>query len=176
MENGIVEVAPEEIVGKNLYIPHKAVIRETTETTYDASARATPESPSAERMPLPRSSITKQALGHISETESIPRSCHCRHSEGLLSETVGAGAYAVVRQQSGNTQRLVVAKQARTHHFSLRIDFSAYGYQSVDERTQHLRKCDHPKGVWMTRQHCRTTLDQGKWSLQAVLLQMESPR
>ncbi|XP_068671125.1 uncharacterized protein [Montipora foliosa] len=40
-----------EIVGKEFYIPHKAVIRETAETTkmlivYDASARATPESPS----------------------------------------------------------------------------------------------------------------------------------
>ena len=47
----VVEVAPEEIVGKEFYVPHKAVIRETAETTkmcivYDASARATPESPS----------------------------------------------------------------------------------------------------------------------------------
>ena len=38
-------------MGKEFYIPHKAVIRETAETTkmrivYDASARATPESPS----------------------------------------------------------------------------------------------------------------------------------
>ena len=51
LQNNVVEVAPEEIVGKEFYIPHKAVIRETAETTkmrivYDASARATPESPS----------------------------------------------------------------------------------------------------------------------------------
>ena len=51
LHNNVVEVAPEEIVGKEFYIPHKAVIRETAETTkmrivYDASARATPESPS----------------------------------------------------------------------------------------------------------------------------------
>lgn len=51
LQDNIVEVAPEEIAGKEFYIPHKAVIRETAETTkmrivYDASARATPESPS----------------------------------------------------------------------------------------------------------------------------------
>ena len=51
LQNNVVEVAPEEIMGKEFYIPHKAVIRETAETTkmrivYDASARATPESPS----------------------------------------------------------------------------------------------------------------------------------
>ena len=51
LQNNVVEVAPEEIVGKEFYIPHKAVIRATAETTkihivYDASARATPESPS----------------------------------------------------------------------------------------------------------------------------------
>ena len=51
LQNNVVEVAPEEIVGKEFYIPHKAVIRETAETTkmrvvYDASARTTPESPS----------------------------------------------------------------------------------------------------------------------------------
>ena len=51
LQNNVVEVAPEEIVGKEFYIPHKAVIRETAETTnmrivYDASARAMPESPS----------------------------------------------------------------------------------------------------------------------------------
>ena len=51
LQNKVVEVAPEEIVGKEFYIPHKAVVREMAETTkmrivYDASARATPESPS----------------------------------------------------------------------------------------------------------------------------------
>lgn len=51
LQNKVVEVAPEEIVGKEFYIPHKAVVRETAETTkmrivYDAFARATPESPS----------------------------------------------------------------------------------------------------------------------------------
>ena len=51
LQNNVVEIAPVEVVGKEFYIPHKAVIRETAETTkmrivYDASARATPESPS----------------------------------------------------------------------------------------------------------------------------------
>ena len=51
LQNNVVEVAPEEIVGKEFYIPHKAVVRESAETTktrivYDAPARATPESPS----------------------------------------------------------------------------------------------------------------------------------
>lgn len=51
LQNNVVEVAPVEVVGKEFYIPHKAVIRQTAETTkmrivYDASARATPESPS----------------------------------------------------------------------------------------------------------------------------------
>lgn len=51
MESNIVEVTPEAIKGKEFYIQHKAVIRETAETTktrivYDASVKATPESPS----------------------------------------------------------------------------------------------------------------------------------
>jgi len=48
LQNKVAEVTPEEIMGKEFYIPHKAVVRETAETTkmrivYDASARATPE-------------------------------------------------------------------------------------------------------------------------------------
>jgi len=51
LQTNVVEVALEEIVGKEFYIPHKAVIRETAETTkmhivYDALVRPTPESPS----------------------------------------------------------------------------------------------------------------------------------
>jgi len=42
-QNSIVEVVPQEIKGKEFYIPHKAVIRETAKTikmgiVYDASA------------------------------------------------------------------------------------------------------------------------------------------
>lgn len=58
LQNKVVEVVPEEIVGKEFYIPHKAVVRETAETTkmrivYDASARATPESPSLNKCLYP---------------------------------------------------------------------------------------------------------------------------
>ena len=51
LQDNIVEAAPENTTEKEFYIPHKAVVRETAETTkmrivYDASAKATPESPS----------------------------------------------------------------------------------------------------------------------------------
>ena len=51
VEAGIVERAPDMPVNKEFYIPHKCVIKEKSETTklrivYDASARATPDSPS----------------------------------------------------------------------------------------------------------------------------------
>ena len=47
--SNIVEIVPEEVKGKEFYIPHKSVIREATETTktrivYHASAKATAES------------------------------------------------------------------------------------------------------------------------------------
>ena len=46
IKDGIVGTAPEEAEGKERYIPHKPVIKETAETTklrilYDASARQT---------------------------------------------------------------------------------------------------------------------------------------
>ena len=36
LQNNVVEVAPVEVVGKEFYIPHKAVIRETAETTSES--------------------------------------------------------------------------------------------------------------------------------------------
>ena len=51
VEAEIVERAPDMPVNKEFYIPHKCVVKEKSETTklrivYDASARATPDSPS----------------------------------------------------------------------------------------------------------------------------------
>ena len=51
LEANIIEKAPQEVSGKEFYIPHKAVVRETAATTkmrivYDASARASPDAPS----------------------------------------------------------------------------------------------------------------------------------
>ena len=51
IEQGIVEKAPEEVVGKEFYLPHRAVVRENAETTktrivYDASARERENTPS----------------------------------------------------------------------------------------------------------------------------------
>ena len=51
LQNGIVEKAPEQVEGKEFYIPHRAVVRENAETTklrvvYDASARASDDAPS----------------------------------------------------------------------------------------------------------------------------------
>ena len=45
LEANIIEKAPQEVSGKEFYIPHKAVVRETAATTkmrivYDASAQA----------------------------------------------------------------------------------------------------------------------------------------
>lgn len=50
-EANVVEKAPQEVSGKEFYIPHKAVVRESAATTkmrvvYDASARASPDTPS----------------------------------------------------------------------------------------------------------------------------------
>ena len=51
IDQGIVERVKEDAVGKEFYIPHKPVVRESAETTmkrivYDASARANPKAPS----------------------------------------------------------------------------------------------------------------------------------
>ena len=51
LQEGIVEEAPESVTGREFYIPHKGVVKETSETTklrivYDASAKADPVSPS----------------------------------------------------------------------------------------------------------------------------------
>ena len=50
-EANVIEKAPQEVSGKEFYIPHKAVVRESAATTkmrvvYDASARASPDTPS----------------------------------------------------------------------------------------------------------------------------------
>ena len=47
---GIVELAGEEVEGREFYIPHKAVVREAAETTkmrivYDVTARASEKAP-----------------------------------------------------------------------------------------------------------------------------------
>ena len=51
VEQGVVEKAPNEVVGKEFYLPHRAVVREDAETTktrivYDASARERDNTPS----------------------------------------------------------------------------------------------------------------------------------
>ena len=51
LSEGIVERAPQEVTGKEFYLPHRAVIRENAESTkirvvYDASARPSETSPS----------------------------------------------------------------------------------------------------------------------------------
>ena len=51
LKGGVVEKAPDEITGKEFYLPHRAVVRENAESTklrvvYDASARAHDNAPS----------------------------------------------------------------------------------------------------------------------------------
>jgi hypothetical protein len=51
LQEGIVEEAPTTITDKEFYIPHKGVVKESSETTklrvvYDASAKEDPSSPS----------------------------------------------------------------------------------------------------------------------------------
>ena len=51
LEEGIVEEAPKPTLNKEFYIPHKGIVKESSETTklcvvYDASAKSDPTSPS----------------------------------------------------------------------------------------------------------------------------------
>ena len=51
LEDGVIELAPQEASDKEFYIPHKAVVKNTAETTklrivYDASAKESRTSPS----------------------------------------------------------------------------------------------------------------------------------
>ena len=50
LKEGAVEPTPNEVLGREFYLPHRAVVRESTETTklrvvYDASARAHDKAP-----------------------------------------------------------------------------------------------------------------------------------
>ena len=73
----IVERAPEEISGREYYIPHKAVVRETAETTklrivYDASARASPESPSLNECLNPGPPLQNRLLDVLIRQRAYP--------------------------------------------------------------------------------------------------------
>ena len=51
LQEGVVEPAPAEVTGREFYLPHRAVVRQSAETTklrvgYDASARAQEKAPS----------------------------------------------------------------------------------------------------------------------------------
>ena len=51
LEEGMVKRAPSEVMGKEFYLPHRAVVQENAETTklrvvYDASARTHNDAPS----------------------------------------------------------------------------------------------------------------------------------
>ena len=64
-------------MGKEFYIPHKAVIRETAETTkmrivYDASARATPESPSLNECLYPGPPLQNQLWDILVRQRAYP--------------------------------------------------------------------------------------------------------
>ena len=81
----------------------------------------------------------------------------------------GTAVYAVkcfpptIRQRSVCSSCQGLSFQARTYYSTPRIDFGTHGYQPVNEHAQCPR--DH---VWMARQHCFITLDQGKRAVQAV--------
>lgn len=77
IEGGIVEIAAEEVKGTEFYIPHKAVIREAAETTkmrivYDASAKATQESPSLNECLYPGPSLQNKLWDVLVRQRAYP--------------------------------------------------------------------------------------------------------
>ena len=67
LEEGVVERAPVEVTGRYFFLPHRAVVRRSAETTKTASGvrrvcTCTRESPVVERLPPCWPSITKQAM------------------------------------------------------------------------------------------------------------------
>lgn len=86
IEEGIVEKAPEVPTSKEFYIPHKCVIKESSETTklrvvYDASARANPEAPSLNEC-LYTGPPLQNKLWDVTAA-SIPCDGLRRHTEGI---------------------------------------------------------------------------------------------
>ena len=74
---GIVEEAPSEPQGKEFYIPHKEVVRETAASTklrvvYDASARETPNSPSLNDCLYPGPSLQNQLWEVLVRQRAFP--------------------------------------------------------------------------------------------------------
>ena len=68
LKAGVVEKAPSEVVGKEFYPPHRAVVRENAETTktrivYDASARERENTPSLNDCLLIRARLCRTSCG-----------------------------------------------------------------------------------------------------------------
>ena len=87
LKQGIVERDPDTATTKEFYIPHKAVVKKTAETTktrivYDASAKASPDVPYQNECLKEGPSL----MGHPCETKSLSSGCNRRPNESLPSD------------------------------------------------------------------------------------------
>ena len=77
LEEGVIELAPEESSDKEFYLPHKAVVKENAETTklrvvYDASAKEQPNSPSLNECLNPGPSLQNTLWNVLVRQRSYP--------------------------------------------------------------------------------------------------------
>ena len=89
-EEGVVETAPSAAMGKEFYLPHRAVARENAETTklrvvYDASAHAHNDAPSLNDC-LHAGPPLQNQLWSVLTRNAAQYGCHRGHTESVSSD------------------------------------------------------------------------------------------
>ena len=92
LQDGIVEQAPKITTNQEFYIPHKAVIKESSETTkmrvvYDASARADPSAPSLNNCLNSGPTLQNKLWDVLIQQRAFPSDGFERHSSGISTDS-----------------------------------------------------------------------------------------